>query len=255
MNQIVNIASQISTPLGLAGFISGIVFFILKQIIISIKHDNVLKEKLYLTIIKVLFLLSMLAMILGFVGYCYKFYVQQSKKGFVPQSKIISYSGFVYINNKEQSNVEVKLLQLKIFRTTDIYGNFGFDYTPSELPDTLRFVFHSSNLDTFYNCIHQKLPTQFFFNSKRLNIPNKKSDQLTIPKISKKNEYSITAQYPSAVNNPRVYLDEVEITGGIISVNFLVKRVNHTIKLVSGGKIWFANFTESNSLISKFNIQ
>ena len=72
MEKIFEISSNISTPLALAGFISSILFFILKQIIAKKIYPELTKKdssKIIVIIINKVFILSLVATILGFLGF------------------------------------------------------------------------------------------------------------------------------------------------------------------------------------------
>lgn len=72
MNEIFSIASKISTPLALAGFLAG-AFFLIAKLLIEKNVFPKLTQKLSSDIIKVIinrfFVLSLVAMILGFCGF------------------------------------------------------------------------------------------------------------------------------------------------------------------------------------------
>ena len=72
MNQVFEIASRISTPLALAGFIAAVFFFVLQRILkagllpkIAQRHSH----GVVILIIERLFILSLVALVLGFAGY------------------------------------------------------------------------------------------------------------------------------------------------------------------------------------------
>ena len=79
MDKIFQIATNISTPLMLAGFFAAAFFFIARQIIkakIFPQLSKQLSGDIIKNIIQKLFILSLTAMILGFVGYIYGQYRQ-----------------------------------------------------------------------------------------------------------------------------------------------------------------------------------
>lgn len=72
MDRIFEIASRVSTPLALAGFFAAIVFLILRQILkkdIFPSLTRQLSSEIIKMVIKYLFILSLVAMVLGFAGY------------------------------------------------------------------------------------------------------------------------------------------------------------------------------------------
>jgi hypothetical protein len=72
MAQVLEIATRISTPLALAGFIAAVLFLLFRQILsldIFPKLTKALSENLLLLLINRLFALSITAMVLGFMGF------------------------------------------------------------------------------------------------------------------------------------------------------------------------------------------
>jgi hypothetical protein len=72
LHNIFEIASQISTPLALSGFLSAVLFFLFRQIInkdIFPRLTSALGGSLLKVIVDRLFILALVAMILGFAGY------------------------------------------------------------------------------------------------------------------------------------------------------------------------------------------
>lgn len=72
MEKVLEIASSISTPLGLSGLFAAFLFFIFKQILeknIFPALSRALGGQIITLIIERLFVLALVAMILGFVGY------------------------------------------------------------------------------------------------------------------------------------------------------------------------------------------
>jgi hypothetical protein len=72
MGEIFKIASNISTPLALGGLFAAILFFIFRQILrmgIFPRLNQALGGQIVLNIINKLFILALVAMILGFTGY------------------------------------------------------------------------------------------------------------------------------------------------------------------------------------------
>jgi|ERR1700722_748294 len=74
MEKLFNIASNISTPLGLAGFFAAAVFFIFRMVL-KITPSGTLRpshaSEILKRVIDRLFILSLVAMVLGFCGYIY----------------------------------------------------------------------------------------------------------------------------------------------------------------------------------------
>ena len=72
MNKVFEIAANISTPLMLAGFIAAAFFLIIRQILkmkLFPKLTRLLSAKMIELIIERLFILTLVAMILGFAGF------------------------------------------------------------------------------------------------------------------------------------------------------------------------------------------
>lgn len=69
MKQILDIALEITTPLSLAGFFAGAFFLISRLIISSLKKRGHAPQAIVIRIINYFFILSLLAMVLGFVAY------------------------------------------------------------------------------------------------------------------------------------------------------------------------------------------
>jgi len=83
MNTIFNIASNIATPLALGGFFAAIFFFLIKQIIeknIFPTLTKALSSDIIKLIIHYVFFLSLIAMILGFIGYIIPIYLVNAEK-------------------------------------------------------------------------------------------------------------------------------------------------------------------------------
>src|ERR1041384_1787158 len=79
MEKIIEIASHISTPLALAGLFAAVFFFTVRQIIsrnIFPELTAHLSSNIIKLIIERLFVLSLLAMVLGFCGYVAPFFIQ-----------------------------------------------------------------------------------------------------------------------------------------------------------------------------------
>ncbi len=72
MEKIFEIATSISTPIALAGFFGVVFFLIVKQVIAKDIYPRLTKElssDIFKHIIDKLFILSLIAMLLGFIGY------------------------------------------------------------------------------------------------------------------------------------------------------------------------------------------
>lgn len=72
MQEIFEIASRVSTPLALGGFLAAVVFFIFRQILKKDFFPTLAKSasaEIIKTIIDRLFVLALVAMVLGFAGY------------------------------------------------------------------------------------------------------------------------------------------------------------------------------------------
>lgn len=88
MNSIFELATNISTPIALSGFIAAIFFYILRLIIKQNLFPKLTKKAgadLLKIIIDRLFILSLLAVLLGFAGYVIK--ISQSNQVTEKQSR------------------------------------------------------------------------------------------------------------------------------------------------------------------------
>jgi hypothetical protein len=127
MDKIFEIASKISTPLALAGFFAAVFFFLLKIILEKSIFATQTKEsskQLIMFIINKIFILAICSMILGFSGYVLN--IIQAKRS-IPVFNTLNVSGIVMLNNKEQANVNVKILEIEKTAVTNYFGKFNVD--------------------------------------------------------------------------------------------------------------------------------
>jgi len=131
MDNIFKIATSISTPLAACGLILAIFFYLVQQII---KSKNNGTNPLYKDIVKYLFYLSLVALVLGFIGFIYT----QLK------SAPISYTaqGIVFVGGDDLSGVKVEILEVGGSNQTDSYGKFSipFDAHLKQSRYTLKFT-------------------------------------------------------------------------------------------------------------------
>src|SRR5436305_5740886 len=92
MQHVFELASSISTPLALAGFLAAAFFFIAKQLIdrdffsrLTTQHS----ARLLTLIVNRLFLLSLVAMILGFLGYALTKIIPKPNPGSLSLSQFV----------------------------------------------------------------------------------------------------------------------------------------------------------------------
>ena len=81
MNQVFDAAARIATPLALAGFLGAVLFFILRQVIQARIIPGVRRHEaapVLLHIVNLLFVLCLIAMILGFAGFVIQLRAQAS---------------------------------------------------------------------------------------------------------------------------------------------------------------------------------
>ena len=77
MNDIFDIATRISTPLALSGLFAAILFFVLRQILAKDMFPKLARAAgadIIKTIVNRLFVLALVAMVFGFVGYIFSLF-------------------------------------------------------------------------------------------------------------------------------------------------------------------------------------
>ena len=157
MEKIFEIASNISTPLALAGIITAILFFIIKQILQ--KKGNT--ESLFRFIINKLFILSLIAMLLGFAGFIIK-----SFDGSDTGNKKKTYWAIIYVDDKLQPDIHVIIPEWNQTESTSTTGKFEFQYNQSDKEQVLTLIFQSPLIkDTSFRSAIEKLPDVFKFTS------------------------------------------------------------------------------------------
>jgi len=134
MNNIFDIAVNIATPLALAGLLCAAFFLILKQIINKNLFPILTKQlssKIIIIVINRLFILSLIAMILGFIGYILPMIIEINKNG----------------------NTENSSKKSSCYAKVEIYEKNTKKYTPSRLylqvtgsGKTNQFPFSSSGI-------------------------------------------------------------------------------------------------------------
>ena len=95
MNDIFEIATKVSTPLALSGLFATILFFVLRQILakdIFPKLARTAGADVIKTIVNRLFVLALLAMILGFFGYMLPYVIKEDNGD---DAILVHFSGLV----------------------------------------------------------------------------------------------------------------------------------------------------------------
>lgn len=139
MSNVFEIATNISTPLALAGLISTIFFYVLrliikKNIVTSLTREST--RKLLVLIINRIFILTVCAMIFGFSGYIIDRYFENGDG-----LKEVNVSGTVFLDNKELEHVEVKILEFEKSDVTNHYGKFSIDFVTVDSIKELTLTF------------------------------------------------------------------------------------------------------------------
>ena len=163
MSSIFEITSKVSTPLALGGVVVAILFFILRQIIkknIFPKLTIALAGTIIQSIINKLFILALVAIVLGFAGYTVALFVPTLK---MPPNSVklslpseISFQEAVKMiaandgNTAVFSNCTDALLGTKLES-----GEFG-GKTPTELIEALQYRFINSDRAGKYRVKHFK---------------------------------------------------------------------------------------------------
>jgi hypothetical protein len=82
---------------------------------------------------------------------------------------------------------------------------------------------------------------------------NHKEGKLPEKDIKKSNldSFNIIVELPKGLKKPRVFVDSIEVTSGIISCSFYVYKGRHTIKFIENGITFFTTFTEKDVFISQ----
>jgi len=129
MNKVFEIAANISTPLMLAGFIAAAFFLIIRQILkmkLFPKLNRLLAAAIIKLIIERLFILALVAMILGFVGFVLT--VVAIPLPLTPPQVVQTLSGVIWDeDHKPLAGVEVSLRDVSEKPTfTDSHGRFAF---------------------------------------------------------------------------------------------------------------------------------
>jgi hypothetical protein len=163
MNSLFNIASKVSTPLALGGVVIVVLFYIYQQIIkknIFPKLTVYLAGSIIKNMINKLFILSLVALGLGFVAYIVAISAPETKlppdffKISLPPGMSFQVAVKMIAAKDSQtavfSNCKEALLNTKVEQ-----GEFG-GKTAKELIEALQYRFISSDLSTKYRVEHFK---------------------------------------------------------------------------------------------------
>jgi len=189
MEKIFDIAANVSTPLALAGVIATILFFILKSLISKNVFQTLSKShsaNIIGLIVRRLTVISIIAMLLGFIGFIF---VRMAP------AKI---EGIVFVNNKEMANVSVKILESEKTAVTNFFGRFSIDLSGSKTREiyTARVTYKEIdtilkiNVNEFENLnIHLLLPEK---NHSKPEKTNQEVPKEHPQKTSHKNSETVT---------------------------------------------------------------
>lgn len=163
MNSLFDIASKVSTPLALSGVVIAVLFYIYKQIIkkdIFPKLSEYLAGTIIQSIINKLFILSLVAVGLGFIGYVVTILVPETKlpsdsfKISLPSGLSFQVAAKMIAAKDSQtaifSNCKEALLNTKVEK-----GEFG-GKTAKDLIEALQYRFISSDPIAKYRVEHLK---------------------------------------------------------------------------------------------------
>lgn len=143
MEKLTEIATNVSTPLALAGLIAALSFYLLKILLsknIFPKLTRQFSSQLLLLIFNRFFTLSIVAMSFGLIGFLYT----KSIEGNGMQRMRIE--GIVFVDNAEMSNVTVKVLEIERVAVTNDFGKFIIgDIYDMRKKYTLKFSFKDTD--------------------------------------------------------------------------------------------------------------
>jgi hypothetical protein len=147
--KLFELATKIGDPLAITGFILAALFFIFQQIInrdIFPRLSQRLAGSVIVTIINRLFVLALLAMLLGTGGWVWANNGETSLKGILyvhkgPNKKVVI------------SGVDISVLQIGERGRTDEYGKFSIPVTKSDLRRKYTFKISFNNVTDFVDVI------------------------------------------------------------------------------------------------------
>ncbi len=122
-------------------------------------------------------------MILGFLGYVFNL-IQPNITP--PMPNILTANGTVYLNNKEQENVEVRILEVEKTDNTNLYGKFSMNFTLENSINQLTLTFHYPKAK-----VYQKVITNF------MELKNLKVELKSIEEEEKVNDKIVAVPSPS----------------------------------------------------------
>jgi hypothetical protein len=180
MNDIFQIATRISTPLALSGLFAAIFFYVVKQILDRTSANNSNQSAnsqgnsndITRTILKYLFILSLVAAILGFTGYAINL--------FKPNPSTVKLKGIVYVNGQEAENVKIRVLEVRETTESDSYGTFEFQFLNSEGNDvyTIEFLQPELLIDSQVVVNNDTLFRKYYLESKNTGAVKRKMNPL-----------------------------------------------------------------------------
>jgi hypothetical protein len=198
-SKVFEIASKVSTPLGLAGIFAVILFYLLKQVLGSLKkgqqyqHSNF---KILKSIVDKLFILALVAMCLGFIGWVV---TKVYSPPIINTSKQAYLNFNIYVNNKPVEGVKVTIDNVfpnppSKTSTRDGQISMSFDTTGQNKRLHLIFTGDLYNINENRTVLLDTFPTSFSFTDNKGNevIESKK----------KKENSSVTEPSKEANLNP-----------------------------------------------------
>jgi uncharacterized membrane protein YhdT len=111
MKSIFEVASNISTPLALSGFMAAVLFFVFRQIVaknIFPKLNAVMGGTILRDIINKLFILALIAMVLGFAGWVIAAYAPERQPKPPPDSVTVSLTSDMTFRQAAETVVEME---------------------------------------------------------------------------------------------------------------------------------------------------
>lgn len=201
MEKIFQIATNISTPLSLAGFFGAILFYTIRIILSSTakaKHnedqnpgeqnERVSQNKnIYHYIVNKLFILCLVAMCLGFLGFIIVKVEGDSinnrendKSHLPPINRKTIIQGIVFIDNKETQGVQVKILEIEKTEQTNFFGKFKIEFYTTDEQEEYTIHFTALNIDTIIRKRNDSVPKGYFLFSK---VNNSKTGALNKSKL------------------------------------------------------------------------
>jgi hypothetical protein len=212
MSKVFEIATNISTPLMLAGFLAAVVFFIFRQIL---KNQEPLRNKSHNTIviliINKLFILALIAMVLGFIGWIIK--ARKESQNQNHKSKMVLN---VFYDKRPAHRVWVSGTNVRDNRSTDIYGSVELIFDKVLDSDSIDLFFKSVefDIDTVLTVLYKSYHKFHFFKKEKPNIdsPINKPIKPPLPAIEKlplKEIIKYTGEIDNRISQMEKYLNLV----------------------------------------------